>query len=351
MADSTLGEILSQPEVWRDVQQIATEDRNKIQHYLDLSAHDDTLFVGCGTSYYLAQAAASVYALITSQRARATTASEVMLFPDALLPESEKGIMPVLISRSGTTTEVLYAANEIKHRRGQVFFGVSCRSDSDLIRESRFPLVVPSADEQSVVMTRSFTSMLLLIQYLAAIRSGDDGFKEALAQVPEHGERVLERTQEQAEKILGSRRFTKFVFLGHGPFYGLACEAMLKMKEMSLSISEAYHSLEFRHGPMSIVDEDMLLTILVSERSREEETRLVKEMKALGATTYVICERADAELRSASDHLLELDTELPDEARLILYMLPLQLLAYTHAVAKGLDPDHPKNLTQVVTLS
>ncbi|MFC1619578.1 SIS domain-containing protein, partial [Candidatus Neomarinimicrobiota bacterium] len=119
----------------------------------------------------------------------------------------------------------------------------------------------------------------------------------------------------------------------------------------SLSVSEAYHSMEFRHGPMSIVDEDMLLTMLISERAREQETRLLKEMKALGATTYVICERADTEIRAASDYLIELGTQLPDEARLILYMPPLQLLAYTNAVAKGLDPDNPKHLTQVVTLT
>ncbi|MFC1548096.1 SIS domain-containing protein, partial [Candidatus Neomarinimicrobiota bacterium] len=221
----------------------------------------------------------------------------------------------------------------------------------ELVRQSRFPLVVPSADEQSVVMTRSFTSMLLLIQYVAAIRSGDHGLEEALEKVPGHGERVVEQAKAVVEKIIGTGSYTKFVFLGHGPYYGLASEAMLKMTEMSLSVSEAYHSMEFRHGPMSIVNEDMLLTMLISERAREQETKLLKEMKALGATTWVICERADGEIRAASDYLLELGTQLSDEARLILYMPPLQLLAYTNAVAKGLDPDNPKNLTQVVTLT
>jgi glucosamine--fructose-6-phosphate aminotransferase (isomerizing) len=200
-------------------------------------------------------------------------------------------------------------------------------------------------------MTRSFTSMLFLLQYTAAICSGNQGFESALEKVLEHGEQLMRRAMELAEDIIRTKSPTKFVFLGHGPCYGLACEGMLKMKEMSLSVSEAYHSLEFRHGPMSLVDEDMLLTMLISERARKEETKLLQEMKALGATTHVICDRADAEIRAASDYLIEIGSKLADEVRLILYMPPLQLLAYTNAVAKGLDPDNPKHLTQVVTLS
>ncbi|UCD37176.1 MAG: SIS domain-containing protein, partial [Fidelibacterota bacterium] len=145
--------------------------------------------------------------------------------------------------------------------------------------------------------------------------------------------------------------YSKFVFLGQGPYYGLACEAMLKMKEMSLSVSEAYHSLEYRHGPKSLVDDNMLLTCLVSERARDEEKILLKEMKTLGARTLVICEQADPEIESAGDYLVELNSDLTDESRLILYMPFLQLLAYHNAVAKGLDPDNPKHLTQVVTLA
>jgi glucosamine--fructose-6-phosphate aminotransferase (isomerizing) len=342
---------LSQPGIWQDIQRIVIRDRKTILYHLASSHHDETIFVGCGTSYYLSLAAASMYSLVTGQRTKAVAASEVIFFFETVLPEAGDGYMPILISRSGTTTEVLRAAAKIKHRLGDVTFGISCRPDSDLAQHSRFPLVSPPADEKSVVMTRSFTSMLLLIQYLAALRSNKKEYEEELAQLPGHGEGVIDSASDTARQVIELGNYSKFVFLGQGPYYGLACEAMLKMKEMSLSVSEAYHSLEYRHGPMSLVDDNMLLTFLISERARDQEKILLKEMKTLGADTLAICERADPEIEAASDYLIELRSGLSDEARLILYMPLLQLLAYYNSVAKGLDPDNPKHLTQVVTLT
>ena len=351
MSSCTLDEILSQPVIWHDTQRVVIRERATIRRFLDSNQHDETIFVGCGTSYYLALAAASMYALVTGQKTKAVPASEVILFADSVFPNVGNGTMPVLISRSGTTTEILRAADTIKQRLGDVTIGISCRSDSELAQRSTFPLVSPAADEKSIVMTRSFTSMLLLIQYLAAIRANKRDFERELAQLPEHGEGVLNKATEMTRQIIENGSYSKFVFLGQGPCYGLACEAMLKMKEMSLSVSEAYHSMEYRHGPMSLVDQDMLLTLIMSERAREQEKILLKEMKALGAKTFVICEQSDPEIESASDYLMELSSGLSDESRLILPMPALQLLAYYHAVAKGLDPDNPQHLTQVVTLT
>ncbi|HKJ69987.1 MAG TPA: SIS domain-containing protein, partial [bacterium] len=135
-----------------------------------------------------------------------------------------------------------------------------------------------------------------------------------------------------------------------GPFYGLANESMLKIKEMSLSTSEAYHSLEFRHGPKSMVDEDMLVTFFLSNSAFDTESKLVKEVKELGGRTLTVCEQATPAVKEYSDYLVELQSGLSDYARLILYMPVTQLLGYHAAVAKNLNPDQPTNLTQVVTL-
>jgi len=119
---------------------------------------------------------------------------------------------------------------------------------------------------------------------------------------------------------------------------------------MSLSSSEAYHSLEFRHGPMSMADEDMLLTFFISDHGKKEEIALLKEMKRLGVKTLVICEKSDAAMDSAADYLVEMNSGISDFARLVLTMLVPQFLGYYCAKSKGLDPDNPKNLTQVVEI-
>ena len=140
----------------------------------------------------------------------------------------------------------------------------------------------------------------------------------------------------------------RFFFLGSGPNYGLACETMLKMKEMSLSYSEAYHFMEFRHGPKSMVDRSSLVVGLVSEEAREQEIAVLKEMQELGATILAL---ADYEFGLEEfDHIVAFKSGTSDWARGVLYLPLLQLLAYHRAMAKGLDPDHPAHLDAVVKL-
>lgn len=201
------------------------------------------------------------------------------------------------------------------------------------------------------VMTRSFTSMLLMIQLLSAGLSDNSRLRQELSRLPALGDRLITRMNTIVQEIAGKREFTKYVFLGQGPYYGLACESMLKVKEMSISQSEAYHSLEFRHGPISMADENMLVTMFVSDQALTEEVALLKDLKKFGVKSLVICERATDELVSCADFRLELGSGLSEPARLILQMPITQLLGYHLAVAKGHDPDNPRNLTQVVTLA
>ncbi len=302
----TYQEILSQPQVWTKVIKTTQEKRCELQGFLGGGDTKNAIFIGCGTSYYLALSAASVFAKVTGLQARAATASDVLFYPENVLSNKDAGSISLLISRSGTTTEVVQAAKEIKARLDNSICVISCRPGSDLVRTTAYPLVIPDADEKSVVMTRSFTSMLLLIQYLAAIISGNTKFEEELSTLPEKGAMVLEKYRGLAQAVADIRASSLYVYLGQGPYYGLACEGMLKIKEMSRSFSEAYHSLEFRHGPMSLVNEDMLITFLISEQARTEEVALLREMKALGAKTLVIAEEADLEIQGLADYLVEL---------------------------------------------
>ena len=133
----------------------------------------------------------------------------------------------------------------------------------------------------------------------------------------------------------------RFYFLGSGPRYGLACELSLKMKEMSLSHSEPFHFLEFRHGPKSMLTPNTRMVGLVSEANRVHELAVLDEMRQHGAQVLALGER-DADVAFASQ---------VSEAAWNVLSLPVgQLLVFERAVQRGLDPDHPRNLDAVVKL-
>src|SRR5262249_38111074 len=149
-------------------------------------------------------------------------------------------------------------------------------------------LRVRAADEQSTVMTRSFTSMLLGLQALAALRGNQTTFGAALRRLPQQAQPVLDALHPVIRDFIRQRRFANYVFLGQGPLFGIVNECMLKVKEMSCSTAQEFHTLEFRHGPKAVVDRKTLVTFLISESGADAETEVLREIKALGATTLVV---------------------------------------------------------------
>jgi len=222
---------------------------------------------------------------------------------------------------------------------------ITCYEDSTLA--TRYPaLVAKGAKEMGIPQTRSFSSMLLIAQLCAGIDAGQADYCEQLKALPIHGERVIEEQHPPIKEVGENEEFDKFVFLGSGPNYGLACEAMLKMKEMSLSSSEAFHFLEFRHGPKSAINERTLVVGLLSNSVKDYEMAVLKEVRAIGARTLVFTDRGEEE----TDYLVQLNSGLSELARGVLYMPLLQLLAYYKALSRGLDPDVPPHLDAVVRL-
>jgi len=227
---------------------------------------------------------------------------------------------------------------------------ITCDAGSPLAQRADFVLASPGAQEHSVAQTRSFTSMLLLTQALAATMARDAEGLERLRRLPDALEDLVARLGDLPRRLGTDPDIERFFFLGGGPLYGLANEAMLKTKEMSLSYAEAYHPLEFRHGPMSMVDAHTLVVGLLSDSGLAEELQVLEDMQRLGGRTMALIEDASAFSGWRADHVVDLSSGLNEWERGSLYLPVLQRLAYHRAVAKGLDPDHPHNLTAVVEL-
>lgn len=345
----TIQEILSQPAAWLETARHYKQPSALFGAFKEYTREGPWLFVACGSSYYLSQTIAAQWTKLFHAACTAVPASELLFAPEEVLRRTDARQV-VFVSRSGKTTEVLRAAEVVKERERLRTLGVTCNENSVLKQLCTHTVKLPWADEKSMVMTRSFTSILLLFERLGAEFAGDSGLESALDALPE---KTTSWLQDNADKIraFGARRsFSDFVFLGQGAHYWLAQEAALKMTEMSSSYAQAFHTLEFRHGPKSIASRETLITFLLSDAAAEEEILLAGELKKLGAATMIVANRATAALRRENDLVIELGLEEPEYARMALTAIPAQLLGLAAGLRKRLNPDEPKNLTRAVVL-
>jgi glucosamine--fructose-6-phosphate aminotransferase (isomerizing) len=346
----TRSEILSQPRCWADCFKALDANAQLQQVGKRWTPPPDWVFIGCGSSYYVALGAAASWTALTGQPARAVPASELLLFPDLVLRES-RPCQPVVISRSGHTSEALRVAEFLEAQRNIRTLAISCATHQKLEEISTLTIYQLPADEQSTVMTRSFTSMLLGLQALAAEQAKQKEFAAGLRRLPARMAPRMEELAGRVEQFVKTHTFADYVYLGQGPFFGIANEGMLKVMEMSCSYGQCFHTLEFRHGPKSIVGPETLVTFLLSESGYEAECEVLEEVKGLGATTLVIANQADGAARRAADFLVELQLDVPEYARLAAYIIPGQFLGLYTGLKKGFDPDRPRNLSRAVILN
>ena len=283
-------EVASQPAVWREARRSAAADVQP-RHGARVGV------VGCGTSFFVATAYAAAREAGGLGETDAFAASE---FPtgrayDALLA----------VSRSGTTTEVLDAVAVIGETIPTV--ALTAVPESPLARAAGRAVLLPFADERSVVQTRFATAALVLL----LTHLGIDTTPAAVA-----AEGVLGRPL-----TIDPGSFDRFHFLGRGWTVGLACEAALKLREAALAWSEAYPAMEYRHGPIALADGRTLVVPM-----GEIDPALAADIRATGATL--------------------LDAEAEPLASLVL----AHRLAISLAHLRGLDPDNPRNLTRSVVL-
>ncbi|HKN34196.1 MAG TPA: SIS domain-containing protein [Terriglobales bacterium] len=345
----SLAEIVSQPRCWSDSLKELEQAGLREKIGRQFGGAGEWLLVGCGSSYYLALSAAASWIAITGRRARAVPASELLLFPDSVLTGSQN-LAAVVISRSGRTSEAVKAAQLLEEKKDVRTLAITCTPEQPLEQIATSAVVVLPANEESTVMTRSFTSMLLALQYVATGLVGDHTMAKGLAELPTSAERALKDLPSRIRKFVASHQVADYICLGQGPFFGLACECALKLSEMSASYAQSYHTLEFRHGPKSVVGPETLVAFLLSESGQNAESGVLQETKALGGTTLTVINQADDRVRASSDLLVELDFELPELARLAPYVVASQLMGVYTGLKKGLDPDNPRNLSRVVTL-
>ncbi len=337
----TLKEIKEQPKA---IKAVIKELENKKGIISNILSDASTFcFLGCGTSYYLSLTGSSLINEINL--GLGFPGSEIFVSPNNIPKIDFDVIIP--ISRSGESAETVRATKYLKKKcREAIILSITCKKDSKIDKISDISVISRKGGEESVVMTKSFSSMLASLEYLSKLNSEKKQHFDYFQKLPQESRKILKKSEKIAKRIANNGNLKKYIFLGPGEYYGLASEAMLKMEEMTLSWSKAYHPLEFRHGPRSLADENTLVTTFIPRRNLEEHKNLVKDVRDLNADTLVIGREKDIS-DIESDHALKIPP-YADELGLPLLIPFPQLLGYYGAIAKNLNPDNPQNLTRVV---
>lgn len=285
------------------------------------------VFVGCGTSYYLARTLASI-ANTCGRPAIAVPGAEWISYPQSHLA-SEAGAIVIGLSRSGTTTETV-AAVSASRGRGLKTIAISCEPNSTILEAAETGIYLPTDPREGIVMSVSATLMLLAGMRLvgASVSSADIDAAEAALDALDAGAAVIEGRDH-------------FVFLGAGPLYGIACEGALKLMEMSINPAQPFHPMEFRHGPVSLIDAGSLVVQLYGAGTAAEEAALAGELQAKGARVIGFGGPGDLSIG-----------DLADPSATALSVLPaLQLLGEKVALARNINTETPRHLTKVVVLN
>jgi glucosamine--fructose-6-phosphate aminotransferase (isomerizing) len=340
-------EISSQAEAWAKLIPIVTKKRDKIKQLFE--GIDEVLFTGCGSGLNAAMSGAPILQTQTGISSREVPAAEVYLFPETALVTNRR-TLAILLSRSGETTEVVHALDYLQDK-GIRTLGITCSVNSPLASRSDLALVLSPVTERAVATTRSVTGMILTLQLIAAIVSEDEIYLSELQRLPAVCESQMDAFHDLGKSIGENTELMKYAFVGSGPFFGLAHESQLKIKETVLLPVDAYPTLDYRHGPQSNVDPQMLITVFLSDSARIEEGKFVRDMKSLGGITWVLCDQADEPIKENADYILEVGSGLSELARGILYLPAVQYMAYYRSLSCGLNPDEPRNLSYWVDTS
>jgi len=346
----TLKEIFQQPDAVRDTLRAATEEIEKLVKLL-LKAKR-IYIVACGTSYHAALVGKYALAKLADMSVEAVISSE---FQESCRVDGKTVILA--ITQSGETADTLKAVRVAKAGGAKV----ACLTNvvgSSITRASNIVCHIYAGPEVSVVATKTFAAqvsyLLLLAIHLARERglpkSRADELITKLRGISDALRAVLKAVEPKVKKLARQYRNAQHIYLiGRGIGYPLVMEGALKLKEISYIHSEAMPAGELKHGTLALIDEGTPVVAAVPPgESRARMVGNIEEGKARGATVIAVAEEGD----DVKEHVDEFIQIPPTEELFssLLYIIPLQLLAYHITVELGQDPDRPRSLAKSVTV-
>lgn len=272
-------------------------------------------------------------------------------------PLVEEGTVLVAISQSGETADTLAALREAKEK-GAIVLGVVNVVGSTIARETDAGIYLHAGPEIGVASTKAFTCQLTVMAMLS-IFLGRRKFMshqqsaellEGLCQIPDQMKAVLEQSDVVKQIALEFCGRENWLFLGRGYHYPIALEGALKLKEISYIHAEGMPAAEMKHGPIALINAGMPVVFIATQGMQYDKViSNIEEVRARGGRIIVVATEGDKNIRRYSDHVIYVPDAL-EPLQPLLSVVPLQLLAYHAAVARGCNVDKPRNLAKSVTV-
>jgi len=311
------------------------------------------IILGCGTSWH----AGLIGEYMLEEFARIPVEVEYASEFRYRNPIVDEGTLVLVISQSGETIDTLAAMREAG-RKGARALGIVNVVGSTIARESDGGVYIHAGPEIGVASTKAFTSQVTVLALLTLALgrhrglSRDYGIEIAreLAALPGRIERVLagDATVKRLADLY--QHHNNFIYLGRGFNFPVALEGALKLKEISYIHAEGYPAAEMKHGPIALIDDSMpVVFICTRDSAYEKVVSNMMEVRARKGRIVAIATEGDTEMAARADHVLYVPASIP-MLQPILSVIPLQLLAYHVAVARGCDVDQPRNLAKSVTV-
>jgi len=272
-------------------------------------------------------------------------------------PLLEPDDLVIVISQSGETADTLAALREAKER-GVVVVGICNVVGSTIARETDMGIYTHAGPEIGVASTKAFSAQVAVLALLT-LRLGRlhhlapenaAQIVRAMADLPDKVASVLERADEIKEVAKLFEEAHNCLYLGRGFNFPVALEGALKMKEISYIHAEGYPAAEMKHGPIALVDKNMPVVVIATrDRVYDKILSNIEEVRARGGRVIAVATEGDQEIRRHIERVLYVPETL-DLLTPLLTVVPLQLLAYYTALARGCDVDRPRNLAKSVTV-
>ncbi len=311
------------------------------------------IIVGCGTSWHAALVGEYMFEHIAKVPTEVEYASEFRYRNPIVGPDD----VVFLISQSGETADTLAALREAKSK-GATVLGIVNVVGSTIARESQGGVYVHAGPEIGVASTKAFTSQLTALALVSILVARQKGMSAAeakvltkeLEEIPKKVERVLANTEHIERIAVEFKDAQHFLYLGRGANFPVALEGALKLKEISYIHAEGYPAAEMKHGPIALIDENMpVVCIAPRDAIYEKVVSNIQEVRARKGRIIAIANEDDLEI----DALAEFVIRVPRTYGFfgpIINVIPLQLLSYYIAVARGTNVDMPRNLAKSVTV-
>ena len=324
-----------------------------IQDYLQRILDAKNIYItACGTSWHAALIGSFLLEEIIQKPVKVEYASELRYRPSAINSDT----VLFSISQSGETADTLAAIKKAKEL-GAFTVGIVNAVGSSIARETDCGVYIHAGPEIGVASTKAFTSqvsVLSMVAILLAQRLGKDteyihALIEQMIKLPAMVQSILDDA-DKIEAIAGHFINSEhFLYLGRGYQFPVALEGALKLKEISYIHAEGYPAAEMKHGPIALIDENMPVVFIVTNKGYEKIVSNIQEVKARGGRVIIVTSEDTEDLSHYSDHIIKIPST-QNALMPIITTIPLQLLAYYIAVLKGCDVDQPRNLAKSVTV-